>query len=541
MNSIGNSKQFGIWQSQATANLVCYVLIGSLLVFLTNAFVWLVETYASEWNGSYLPFIAFLLCLEAMYFRNIVKKRGLSIFDRELWIYRGSELVVLIVGIRFLLYVINGTEAMLNNFRGWPIEWYRFFEDTEFFGVIIFLVAIWGISNSFGFDIDRLQVRPSDENWERISELNIDRNEARKRLFSKIMSLGVILILLTIILRVNAGLYFMETYVSGLVSLNMVAYFGISVILLSFTQFSLLLGRWLWEGTQIEGNLGIRWFRYGAGFVLILIAIAYVLPTAYTYGFLEVIRFLLSVISYIIALIYFLIMSLVSIISVLTLSLFGREGSQQPPAAPTYQLPEGIQSLDPNSRQANSILSLVFSLGSWILIILVIGFSFWFYVKQNVGLYSKIKTIPFIGSVIKILEWLRVAFLNFGDHVKATVNHALESVQNRFLSIETSRTMNYISLRKLSPREKIIFYYLAFIKRTGEGGVQRELYATPNMFKQKVDKFLPNDASQETSLLTQAFYEARYSKHQLEQADTTPVKSAWSRLRIYLRKLRSHD
>jgi hypothetical protein len=539
MNSNNSDSKFKSWNSQIAVRLGSYSLVAILLVCVAVALAWLIEYIFPDWNSSYLPWATFAFSLEAMYYRRIIRQKKLSLFDREFWLHRGAELVVLVLFVRIFLYIVNGVDQFIQDFQGWPKNWYLLLDDGEFLGVTLFLTLVWGISNLFGADLDHLQTHPNDIHWDTISELDLDRKEARNQLVGRMLSLGMVLILVTVIVRLNAGQILGETGFSRAATLNLLVYFGICVVLFSFTQFALLHGRWYWENTPIDGNIGVRWVRYGMIFAGILIILAILLPTMYTTGLLESIRFLLSLIGYLITLIYFLYTALIALLYGILSSFSGREVMPQTLELPNYQLPGKL--LNPNDQMLidipiiNWLLSLIF----WITLLIVIGISLTHYFKQNSELFLKIKTMPVITWVLSLFEWLFAAFVGLGGHLKQSVINSIHLLSNPLREDVISRS-SYLSLRKLGSREKIIFYYLAFLRRSRDIGAKREPHVTPNMFRNKLAPLLPDDARQATSTLTEAFYTARYSSRQVTPEDVTPALSAWKKLRQYFRKLRKN-
>lgn len=145
--------------------------------------------------------------------------------------------------------------------------------------------------------------------------------------------------------------------------------------------------------------------------------------------------------------------------------------------------------------------------------------------------------IPVLGWVMSLMVWFIKGVFGMSRHFIDSVNLTFSSFRDRISVSDRLIKSNYMSLRKLSPRERVIFYYMAFLRRTNEAGFSREPYVTPDVFRQTVDSQLPTEASQETNTLTEAFYIARYSNKHLDQGDVIPAVSAWRRLREILRKL----
>lgn len=92
----------------------------------------------------------------------------------------------------------------------------------------------------------------------------------------------------------------------------------------------------------------------------------------------------------------------------------------------------------------------------------------------------------------------------------------------------------WINLRRLDPRNKIYFYYQAFLRRSGESGHPRSLSQTPSEFAQRLDSALP-EAEPDIETLTTAFIEARYTPREIAPQAVNLAQRTWQRLRKALR------
>ena len=89
-------------------------------------------------------------------------------------------------------------------------------------------------------------------------------------------------------------------------------------------------------------------------------------------------------------------------------------------------------------------------------------------------------------------------------------------------------------MRSLSTRQKVFFYYHALLRRGDETGLSRSESQTPEEYAAALEKSLPT-VENEISLLTDAFSEARYSRHTIKPDDVNHVKNYWEQIRRVFR------
>jgi hypothetical protein len=92
-------------------------------------------------------------------------------------------------------------------------------------------------------------------------------------------------------------------------------------------------------------------------------------------------------------------------------------------------------------------------------------------------------------------------------------------------------------LGALSPRERILYYYLSILRRASKLGLSRHRAQTPNEYDTILRPHL-DQAQQEMTQLTQAFVEARYSRHAFDREQDKQVRTRWQQVKAALRALR---
>ena len=121
-----------------------------------------------------------------------------------------------------------------------------------------------------------------------------------------------------------------------------------------------------------------------------------------------------------------------------------------------------------------------------------------------------------------------------------------EAASERFprgISLRRARPMlpktpfRFFRLGALSPRERILYYYLSIVERARRRGYPRRSNETPYEYDATLGPELP-EAQQEMTSLTQAFVEARYSRQAFDWERDQRVRAIWKRVRAALQALR---
>jgi len=89
----------------------------------------------------------------------------------------------------------------------------------------------------------------------------------------------------------------------------------------------------------------------------------------------------------------------------------------------------------------------------------------------------------------------------------------------------------------LSPRERVLYYYLSIVRRAGERGFPRRRSQTPYEYDTLLEPNLPY-AQQDMASLTQAFVEARYSRREIEPDQAGQIQTYWQRVKAALQALK---
>jgi Domain of unknown function (DUF4129) len=510
-----------------------------LTTFLTHAVASLMLTCAvvsivqigeyllPSWDGTYLIILSFLVSLEAMISHRTMK--GIYMFTPEWMLYRVTEWIILLVGLKLVLYAMHGFGQLWLDLPLWRQDFVQNFFTGEYLVDLVLLFFFWFVANIFSEELSRLEGDEKVLRAERETGIIEHRPEVRRSLANLILVIGGAMIILAAFMRLDWEALWGNRPPPNVDVLNILIYFLLALVLLSMTQFSILRVHWILDRVPIERDLATRWLIYAAAFLFILAVLAFILPTQYSIGFWAVLGYLLSLVITFISAIAFLLTLPVILLLALFASLLGRQAPQVP-AAPRPPQPPPV--LIANGAGWPEILK---SILFWLIFLGVIGFSLYSYLQRHQEWLQNLRRMPLMGWMLdgftKFWDWLRRVNRSVTDSVGAGLRRFRERQMERL----EQAGGRFVSLRRLSPRQKVLFYYLAMVRRSSEHGLPRRPYQTPNEYAQTLEQHLP-EVDDEVNSITGHFNEARYSRHEITTQHAGQVQQFWQRIRTALHK-----
>jgi len=146
---------------------------------------------------------------------------------------------------------------------------------------------------------------------------------------------------------------------------------------------------------------------------------------------------------------------------------------------------------------------------------------------------DKLHSIRLVGMIRWLFISIRAFFSGAGEKVKEIIKEQRQRLQNR-KSNAGGRFFNFINPHRLQPRDKVVFYYLAMIRRAQENGISRFPSQTPYEYEKVLDKTIP-DGLQDINSITESFLDARYSLKPIDNEQASSVEKNWERIKNYLR------
>jgi hypothetical protein len=507
--------------------LVSHLLVALMLTSFSIAIVQVGNRFMPGWDGGYLPWVAFIVTIEAMYSKRAT--RNLALLSRDWVTYRGAEMILLLVGLKALLYAIRDPSQLWSDIARWPEEFLSTFFTGEYLFASLFVLAIWVFGSTFAEDLAELEGDELLLENELPAAITTDRRVIRQQLVDRVILTGALLVILTALVRFDllADFGFNPAVRAGV--LHVLAYFLFALIFLSQTQFGILRTSWAIERTPLGKNLGTRWLSYSLLFLLLLSALAWILPTRYTLGLLSIIQYVFGLIMFGIVTIWgwgmLLLASLLSLIGFRSMNPQQEEGGPQLPNLPP---------ITPSEVTPIPWLEALKSVLFWIVLLGLIAFSIHQYISQNPELLVKLRGLPMASWLRRAWLWLRSWLVGVNQAVSTAVSAGIRRLR-RPERIGMPAGWEYINFRRLTPRQRVVFFYLALIRRGGEQGFARHAGQTPYEYQETLRAALEG-GEEDLAGLTDAFVEARYSQHSVTSEQAGRVKRWWDGIRKRLRR-----
>nr|NIU61292.1 hypothetical protein [Stutzerimonas stutzeri] len=307
------------WLENLFRPLVIGVMFGCIALSVAD----LVHLFAPTWNATYLVVACVLAALEANYSYRRIRARLLHATD--VLRFRVVE-----IGMFFILLKIGGYAGdrwvdVLADVRTWSSQPLNIFDPET---VIAFILALlsWSAATQTLRDLDQISEPPGRYR---------DYVPPIQKLTSRFFWGGAALLTVAGIARLGlaALLDLRRPSVPGMV-LNVLVYFLLGLVMLGQVQFISLHTRWETQRTRIADRLASRWVRYSLATVGLAALVAFLLPTGYTVGLLEIGAAIIDILVYVFTLLG-AILSL--ILSLLLAPFFLLLGMDRP--APRTDLP----------------------------------------------------------------------------------------------------------------------------------------------------------------------------------------------------------
>lgn len=506
------------------------VMVALLMCTLAISVVHIGERFTPGWGGAYLIFSCLIIAVEAM----VIRKRAKELEGQERVIFHVSEWIAILIALKILIYLIRGPAQLLVDLPRWQENFIENFFSGEYIVAIVLAAIVWFNSYRFAGDLEDLYDEDIDTGWDELGKLQNALHTLHSRISTRIFIMGSVVVLLTALSRVDATAVFRSLgkppagYYAPVV--NVLAFFIIALVLLSQTQFAMLRSRWLWQQIPVNPGIAKNWVKYGLLFFIVMAIIVFFLPTEYTVGLIDVLRYILGLIFQLLA----LLLTILTIPFTFCLSLF-RISSENPEPTTPAQPAAPPMIFDSPAQQPIGWLEILRSLLFWLIFLAVIFFAFRFYFAQNAALWKVISSFPLFRWVRTIWnglwKWVRGANRQIRGMVKAGI--ARLRAQRTASPVETIRRM--FNFGRLNPREKIIYFYVHLVAAAGEQGLERKPSQTPYQYETRLREAIP-EVDQELHNLTDTFLEARYSQHPIEQPNAEQANSLWERIKAALRE-----
>lgn len=514
--------------------LTRHALAVLMVLCLALAFIDLAQRLMPALPVALLAGFSVAVSIEAMYAAHVLS-RG-SVYGRSAATYRFTEWVVILVLLKLALYVARGFDQLWFDLVVWQNDLTLLFMDGEYLAGIVLMLIVWSASTAFAGNLADLDADPDALEAERAAGVRTERASSRQRLAEQTFLMGGAIVVMMILAHVEFAPTLTGFGYPDPISAYAMIYFIAGLSLLAITQFTLLRAGWLWDRTPIAHGLGQRWMLYMAIFLGVLIALSLALPTGYSVGLLGVIGYLIALIAGLIQTLLFLLMQLIFVIGSLLASLFGA----QPPEAPRPMAPPPIEppQLVPTEPGApDPLWEILKSLIFWAIFIVIVLYSLSQLLQLRQDWLAKLRQLPGLARLFRGWRWLWAQLRGAGRKFAVQVVETVRNLRMPTTAQQGRRPPGFVNVRRMSPRQQVVFFYLALLRRGSQQGYDRPASQTPYEYASWLTGALP-EVSEDVSSMTAEFVEARYSAHEIAPARVSQVRRYWEHIKAALRNAR---
>ena len=510
------------WQDSLLRPAVIAALVGCLLVALTS-FVRHIGPGLPETYLHVLRITSIGAALVGGYTTTILVRPEQR--QRRTFGFRLAELGLILFAARVVLWA---------TVEGWPAPAAMVLQPFAVLLTLIFIVnglfilIGWGmavlVTNDFlamGLQADELAdleaaSRPISGDDHRIQS---DRGALVRRFSERWAIGGMLLIVLTAASQVGMGsngfFALVRQDIAGGVIGAAIVYFVLGLLLLTFGHLAALRARWQLAKLPNEATIVRNWPFYACGLLLVVAAVAFLMPLGGTFRLAQLMGLVMRAISGAIYLLMGLILGLIAL-------LFG--GDEEVIEEPAREQPEISAPLIEPVQPAEAppwLGGTVF----WIIIALLLGYATYIYL-QGRGVNFQL-----------ILVWLRQFLLGWkqiGDAFNEWRTRRLtpeEEEASRSGRSRVRRWLDELMLGRLPPDEQVRYFYLSTLESAAEQGIRRRPGETPYSFRERLGTRIESEDGEAAERLTASFVRIEFARLSTEATAVPLLKRAWTQIR----------
>jgi hypothetical protein len=500
------------WQYQFLYPVMVAVLVGCGLVPIVR----LCQAFGLD-VGPYLMVVGIITTLQTFYARTILAR------DR---VWGASRYWIAFFQISFLIVLTKAGELLYHLLR---LQDHRFdlFAITPA-SLIVFTtsILIWTAISSLAAQFTRIQELAALKYKEIIAEGYVSPYEAVMR---SILAGGFLILVLAGILQYAP----IDAPKGTGLSLYLPAYFLVALVLFSQVNYDHLRLQWNLQSTRIVGHTHSRWLKRSLALIGLATAVAFLMPTGYTLGLLDTLRQAFDVVDRILTAILYVFNYLLVLLFSLIFSLLRGTEPDKPSVEPNIAdfLPPEEAAAPPFYHAWN--WPAIRMTASWIIAVAVLIVVVYSVLKDNPEFLARARRTRFWQVIVRLWRDLMERL----DRTASIIRKRLPRIlPERLRDSRPAGRAGWRTprLNRMTPRERIRYYYLSILHRTSNVGLGRRPSQTPFEYQRSLaEKLAENEGEIED--LTGAFIEARYSPKPLDD-EPPSAKEAWKRLRETLQR-----
>ena len=527
--------------NESVFRTISYILVTLMIVCGVLTFGNLVNRYVNTWSTAATAIVSALIVLDRLY--TYQKMKSFPILSGEWLLAVSTQWIVIIVVLKVVLGLVNGLSTFLEEISLWVTNFQEYFLTPDFYFSMMIAIIVWILVGDFAEILNEMGMEQAlIERQSAVSSIRMI--PPRYRLLSLVFNMGAFLIAITALARINLRVVFLGEEAPILINIpalegggaTTLLYFMFGLALLSETQFVSLNTRWALQGIRVERNLAVGWVFYSLLLLVGLALIAGFLPTSYGLGVLALLGYVLDVL---LVLLVFLVQLLIVLFIFLASLPFRLMNLASP--IENFTLTD-LEFPDVPTEVTGAVTPVAWwevlkTILIWCAIIAIVVYSIRQYLRQHEDFTNSLRRRPILRWLLHIWRWLKDLFGGIREGTVAALTANLDRFWSRHSGTKNLGRSGFINLRRLDPRQRVYFFYLALIRRGNESGLTRSLPQTPYEYASTLDEALP-DVEEDVDALTEAFVEARYTPRVVEEQKANLVKTYWDRVRRALRSKR---
>ena len=489
------------------------------------------------WPGFPVTLIVVLMTVtagESIWAHRLLRRRALGSEDRTR--FRFVEWVMLALVARFAPYLYLGGRRLAADFDRWSLSPGSFFE-VDFLGTLLLMAAFWATALYLMRNLDELEASSWEEEVPTRSDEydlrasmpghgQVDRQAVLGRIVNVYYVGGAVLLLFAGMARLDYTEGFPQRpAATSAIVLNALIYFVIGLLLVSQAQYTIQRARWQIQRVPVLDRIGRRWFMMVVVFLSVIALVSALLPIGYSVGILQVIGTVVMWVVFALAQIFFAILFLIGILINWVASLFGI-GLRMPDAGMQAPPPPPISS-DPTVGAGPAWWALVRSLLFWGILGAIVLYSVFGFARDRWGVLEGFSLSRWLGMFLDLWRGLRGGARDVLGAWGRSLRAGMARLRDRGAA---ATTWWHPHMGRLTPRERIRYYYVSTLHRATRQGLGRREADTPDEYRERLRQALP-EAHAEIEALTQAFVEARYSAHDMPDEQAKGIARVWRALR----------
>jgi hypothetical protein len=506
------------WQVNAS-----YVAALGMIVCFAAVLLQFLGWFDPSMDGRGMLLACGLAALEAFFSLWLINQ--LATARNQAFLYRGTEVVILLIILKFFTELRAGPASFWNNFLLWPVDFPFNLLNWHFILTSLTVLGSWWAGCLFAADLALLGADDEAFPDERLKTATV-----RALIQRRFLRLGLLVVLLAAIPAQTALLLPLPIVSNGVPAA--LGYFVLGIVLLSLTRYISLENTWTQDRLKVPIQIPRRWFAYSALILVLLVLLISLLPTNYGLGFFDTLMAVFRLLAQLVLDIFFLIQVVIAIIMhFLGQTQAPSQGQTPPVTLPTQQAPILTKAGTFNWGLVQSILI-------WGILVVLVVLALRQYIAFNRDLSEELRRFRPIRWLLNAWGRFKARFRKTNQAIGAFVQQRLQRLRRLAPdSAEAGGEWDYVNPRRLSPRQKVIFYYLALVRRAREAGLPRQENQTPYEYAQDLAKRLSEEKAGVDSM-TESFIEARYSRHDIPAKAARRTESIWEAIRRVLKTVR---